>query len=318
MRVLSSEHPARWTPSWTEGLRRCVRQEPLLDTRTSLAGVGQGAWAVRPRTIFMGVGLCARGELSRAVPLDLLGMLLPAEILRRQLRCQELVVLVADTHALENGFAPHLVEERARAMEQVLHNVRSACHLPSLRILRASRLHQASGYQRMLLQVRNRAAPGVHEYLLQQYADVLYLHQQQGPVLKVGWSLPSSDPLRQRDEVKLDQQMAALTGARLSCVYCKPARTLADATPRMPPYVVKRPESRLCLDRADDPETKLLNAHQRARPATVAGFRKHLRRLVYTWGKVVEPLPRGTLSQRVAAMMERIAIRSAANEGEGT
>ncbi|MDQ3265362.1 MAG: hypothetical protein M3Y59_17180 [Myxococcota bacterium] len=309
MRVLSIDQAARWTPSWTEEVNRCVRQEPLLDTRTSLAGMSQGAWAVRPRTIFMGVGLCARGELSRAVPLDLLGMLLPAEVLRRKLRCQDLVVLIADTHALANGFPPHQVEERALALEQVLHNIRTACHLPGLRILRASRLHQASGYQRMLLQVRSRAEHGLHEYLLQQYADVLYLHQQQGPVLKVGWSLPSSDPLRQRDEVILDQQMAAITGARLSYVYCKPARTLADASPRMPPYVVKRPESRLCLDRPDDPASKLSYALRRAHPSTVAGFRKHLKRLVYTYGKVVEPLPRGTLTHRVAAMMARIAIR---------
>ncbi len=308
MRVLSTERSGRWTPSWTEVVGRCVRQEPLLDTRTSLVGMSHQTWAVRPRTIFMGIGLCARGELSQAVPLDLLGMLLPAEVLRRELRCQELVVLVADTHALENGFDPEQVELRAQAVEAVLHKVRAVCRLPGMRILRASALHRSTGYQRMLLHVRRRAEEGLHEYLLQQYADVLYLHQQQGPVLKVGWSLPSSDPRRQRDEVMLDQKMAALTGATLAYVYCKPARTLTDASPRMPPYVVKRPEGRLCLDRPDDPEAKLEAAVRQAHPSTIAGFRRHLRRLVYTYAKVVGPLPRGTLEQRVAAIIDRVGI----------
>ena len=47
------------------------------------------------------------------MPLSLLGMLLPAEILRRELKASSLLVLIADTHALENGFPAQAVEARA-------------------------------------------------------------------------------------------------------------------------------------------------------------------------------------------------------------
>lgn len=306
MRVLELPHRSPPAVTWTEAAARLVLHEPLFDTHTSLAALRRSLPDRRPRSVFVGFGLCSRGELSQAVPLDVMGMLLPAELLRRRLGARELLVLIADTHALENGFPEAQVTERADALEQVLRRIRGACRLWNLRIIRASSLHVAGGYRHTLDRVRRRTAVDCHEYVRRQFADVLYLDETYGPLLKVGWALSSADPKRQRDERVLDQALTEATGAPLSFVYCKPARTLSEASPRMPPYVVKRPDARLCLDRPEDASAKLRRARHTASPETVAAFRSHLRSMLYTYCRVIEPLPRGTIEERLEALMARV------------
>ena len=289
--------------AWRRGVERCILAEPLFDARASQASLAHGG-GHRPEAVFMGVGLCAREELSRAVPLSLLGMLLPAEILRRELKASSLLVLIADTHALENGFPAQAVEARAKAMEAALGRVREACGLRSLEVLRASTFHSARGYQAALAAMRRKAGR-THGYLLRQFADLAFLGRERGPLLKVGWALRGSDPFRQRDERILDRTLRGL-GEPLESVYCKPARTLADEAPRMPPYVVKRPEARLCIDRREDAAAKLARAERESSPQTVAAFRRQLRRLIYTWSREVRPLPHGPLESRVAALLAQL------------
>jgi hypothetical protein len=290
--------------NWRRRLQKRILAEPLFDARASLASLAHGGTGRRPEAVFMGVGLCAREELSRAVPLDLLGMLLPAEIARRELGAETLLVLIADEHARENGFSQGEVEARARAVEEALGRLREACGLRGLEVLRASSFHQAQGYQATLEAMRRKASR-THAYLLRQFADLAYLGRERGPLLKVGWALRGSDPFRQRDERILDKALRGL-GEPLECVYCKPARTLADEAPRMPPYVVKRPEARLCIDRAENAQAKLARAEREASPDTVAAFRRQLRRLIYTWSREVRPLPNGPLEARTAALLAQV------------
>jgi hypothetical protein len=74
----------------------------------------------------------------------------------------------------------------------------------------------------------------------------------------------------------------------------------------MPPYVVKRPEARLCIDRAEDARAKLARAARESSPQTVAAFRHQLRRLLYTWSREVRPLPHGRLETRAAALLAQL------------
>lgn len=291
--------------SWRHDVAQRIIHEPLFDTRNSLAGIRNVPADRRPRTVFVGLGLCTRRELTRAVPLDVLGMLLPAELLRRRLGAPELLVLIADRHALENGFPAEAVETRARILEEALGRIRAGCRLDALRTIRASSFHHSGEYLSMLAGLRRRIS-GTHDYVLRQFADILYLSQARGPFLKVGWALPSEEPLRRRDELALDHALTHVAGNRFGFVYCKPGRTLADASPRVCPYIVKRPEARLCLDRPEDVSLKLGLAERTASPETVAGFRSHLRRLVYTFCRVVEPLPKDRLDRRVAMLVTRL------------
>ena len=289
---------------WRARLAQTVVQEPLFETGASLESLRRMG---RPaRTVFLGVGLCARVELSKAVPLDLLGMVLPAELVRRALGAGSLCVLIADRHALANGFPAAAVEQRARAAEAVVQRIAARCRMGAISIVRASSFHDAGDYRAVLEKMRQGPLARHHEYVLRQLADAAYLERELGPLLKVGWALPGAQAFRQRDERAFDGALPGALGDRVGFVYCKPGRTLSNASPRMPPYVVKHPEARLCLDRRDDVASKLATAARQASPQTFAAHQRHLRRLVYSYNRWVEPLPHGPIEARIGQLIARL------------
>ena len=301
----------RRSEPWTARAAGCVHQEPLIDTRVSMASLRHADPARPPRAVYLGVGLCTRDHISCGVPVDLLGVLLPAEAIRRAAQARDLVVVIADRHAASNGFCPTRIEERAQAVEAVLERTRRRCRLERLVVLRATTFHQHPRYRSALAQVRGRLGPGVHDYVVRQLADALYLDRHYGALLKVGWVLRGASAAARRDEVAFDRGLPAVGGERIDTIYCKPGRSLADEAPRMPPYLVRRPEARIFLDRHDDPASKLARAHDRARGDraarhTVDGFRRHLRAVLYTYGRMIEPLPRGPLERRMDALLGRL------------
>ena len=292
--------------SWVDRVACRTMQHPLIDTRLSAEGLRPADPSRPPKAVYLGLGLCAQDGLSKAIPLDLLGLLLPAEAVRAAAGAEELIVLVADRHALENGFSPTEVEARAAALERTLERLRERCNLRALTIVRASRMHAERAYRDALAMVRRRAGGRQHEYALRQLADAVYLDERCGGLLKVGWALRGADPSRRRDEVAFDLALREVVGDRVPFVYCRPGRALFDESPRVPPYVALRPEARLCIDRPEDALKKLAAAYDRASPDTVQGFRRHLRALLYTYCQAVAPLPRGTIEERAAALAERI------------
>jgi hypothetical protein len=298
--------------SWIERVADRATLHPLIDTQLSREGLRVADPDRPPRMVYLGLGLCARDELSRGIPLDLLGLLLPAEEIRQAAGADELLVLIADRHALENGFSAAAVETRAAALEDALRRIRQRCGLRAMSIVRASEIHGERAYREALASVRRRAGDRHHEYALRQLADAIYLEQRHGGLLKVGWALRGAEPARRRDEVAFDLALREVYGERVSFVYCKPGRSLADDCPRVPPYVVTRPEARLCIDREEDATTKLEQAYRRASADTVDGYRRHLRALVYTYCRAVERLPRGPLEQRAAVLARRLASTSGA------
>lgn len=277
-----------------------------MDTRLSLSALRRIDPSRPPRTVYVGVGLCAREALSVAVPIDLLGLLLPAEAIRRASGATELFVLIADSHALENGFAPDEVERRARAVELVLENIRARCGLSALKVVRASQFHGEPSYGAALATVSRRAR-GLHDYVLRQLADAVYLERERGALVKVGWALRGADPFRQRDEIAFDRSLRAVVGDRVGFLYCKPGRSLTDDAPRVPPYVVRHFDARVCLDARENPAAKIATSRRRASASTVDACRRHLRQVIYTYGRVIEPLPRGTLEHRLSALIQRVA-----------
>lgn len=293
-------------------IAHCASQEPLVDTRLTHASLRASRPGAPPQAAFLGIGLCSRDVLSRAVPLDLLGLLLPAEAIRRAAGARELLVLVADRHALDNGFSPAAVEARARAVEAVLENLRERCGLDSMSVVRASDFHGDPDYLAVLETVRQRVRPHLRRqsYVLRQLADLLYLDRRRGKLLKIGWALRGADDVRRCDELAFDRALCSVGGDDIGFVYCKPGRALSDEAPRVSPYVVRRPEARLCLDLRDDPSTNLARAATVSRP-TAEAYRRHLKALVYTYGRHVEPLPRGRLEARLEALLVRLCAGTA-------
>lgn len=303
MAATTLDPTARIEPTWRQELRRVVLQEPLIWSRPSLEALRDPV-PTRPRGILVGIGLCAREQLGRAVPIDLLGMLLPAEIVRRAVGEAPMLVLVADRHARENGLDEVRVQERTRATVRLLAQVRSALGLRHMKIVRASSFHDSAAYQAVLARVRERAPAGADGYVLRQVADVLYVENQYRGLIKVGWS-SAGDPSAAAGEPFFDDRCRAWGRSRASFVYCKAGRVLDDRRRKAAPYVALEPSRRICIDPHEDVDRKL-----RAAPvdrSTMRALRNHLRAIVYSYSRHVRPL-KGTLEERVHAIIDDVAL----------
>lgn len=272
---------------------QAVSADPLFAGAATAKGLEGGKDA--PRAVYMGIGLCTRHRLAVGLPMDVLGMLLPAERLRVALGAEHLVVLIADAHAMSNGFSLSEVAHRASSVARALLRIRSVLGWQHLRLLRASRLQEEVGYQATLERIRSLAGaeqPGVgNEYMFRQTADVAYLHEALGGLLKLGWTVDvDGEAGGYRDEVAFDRLVAPWSGAHPSFAYVRCGRALDDRRPKVSPYVGVERARRLYLDPQEGVDAKLARARQLASARNVSATREHLGRIAEAWGVRSGPL----------------------------
>ncbi|HJL40542.1 MAG TPA: hypothetical protein RMG48_04500 [Myxococcales bacterium LLY-WYZ-16_1] len=291
----------------TGALRRVdqvILQEPLVASRASRLAIPVLKRAAPPQAVYVGIGLCTPKALSRAVPIDLLGLLLPAEVIRRALGAPKLVVLVADAHAQLNPFDPEAIRFRSNVVVRALLRIRERLGFGAWSVLRASEVAQSDAYRRVFDEVRERSRDVMRPYMVRQVADVVHFHRQLGGVLKVGWVLrPQRTTPGLGDEMAFDRQVQPWTGETVPFVYAKPGRTLDDRAKKAPPYVEPHPGRRILLDPREDVARKL--AQPGVNRSTLNGVKKHLRALTHTWSRVVEPV-RGDVAERTQAILRSL------------
>jgi hypothetical protein len=291
--------------NWKDRLRQFLLQESVVESNLSLAGIDGAARAAAPKAVFAGMGLCTSLRLGRGLPLDCLGMLLPAIGIRDRLGARSVVVVIADEHALANGFDLEAVQALASKNERTLRLISSALDL-ELKIVRASDFHSRERYRSILAEVDRRAPAGDHHYFRMEVADIEYLHRVCGGVLKVGWTISGSESLsRRHDEVAFDQRFKSWMGKHVPFIYCKSGRVLDDSHPKASPYVVTDPARRICLDGDEDVLGKLEAAKAFASADTIKGVRKHLGAIVR--GIATRTfLPQGSIEQRLQYLIDTI------------
>lgn len=300
-------YTVRVPPSWKESVEHTVLQHPLLETKPSLAGLRAGREA-RPETIFMGFGLCTQARLTRAVPMDILGMLLPGEALRRAAGARRIIVLIADRHAVMHHPADG-VERCARYMQRVLERASSQLPLGTLEVWRASDFHDEPEFRRRLDHIDELASDEASAYLLRQVADVDYLQENVGPLLKLGWCLSGRrvhDVSNLYDERGFDAYVKPLAGKRPPFVYAKAGRTLNDRRKKAPPYVVAEPERRICLTPEEDPVSKLERVSKEVSRETYRGVKNHLAAIAKSYADLV-PDAASELDERLEGLVRKLA-----------
>lgn len=284
---------------WADEARRALIQEPLIETGPSLRSLAR-VGRRRPRAIFVGVGLCSERRLARALPLDVLGLLIPAERMRRACRAGEVVVLIADRHAAISGFCDGAVEERAAAVERTLRAIAAHPRL-RIRVVRASSLHDLAAHRRIRADLERRLET-VHPYVIRQLADTAFLDGEYGGIWKLGWTLggeTAGDGAARVDERYFDGLFRRCYGERVGFLYGKPGRALSDRRPRAAPYLAAEPQRRVCLTPGERPARKLEAAPRLCSAAAANGVRRHLKRIVYSYRRQLGPVPRGPLGDRL-------------------
>ncbi|MBX2811728.1 MAG: hypothetical protein KTR25_07955 [Myxococcales bacterium] len=245
-----------------------------------------------PHAVYMGIGLCTQKQLAIGLPMDVLGMLIPAERLRAALGAEHLVVLVADAHAESNGFSADEIARTARRVIGTLLRIRIRRKLYHLRIIRASRLQKEPGYQNFLQAIRSRAEGEGNEYAYRQTADVAFLNQQLGGLLKLGWTvdITGASGGGYRDEVAFDRVVKPWSGEEPSFAYVRCGRALDNRKPKVSPYIGTDRTSRVYLCAHETPAQKLMLAGTLASHRNTKAFREHLSLIADAWGVAAGPV----------------------------
>lgn len=286
-------------------LQRVVTQQSLIDTRASLAGLAhlrQRVHEPAPSTVFMGVGLTSASELSSALPIDVLGMLFSAEHVREAVQADEITLLLADTHAVENGHDPMAVAERCATYERTLRRVLTRLRWPHVSMVRARELHALDSYARLHAQVRRTAPRDEHPYVTREVADIEYFARASGGIVKVGWALECKGSACTRDERSFDERFQRWIGSHVGFVYCKAGRTLDDGRKKAAPYVARDPARRVCLTREERVHEKLHRAQAQVSVSTLRGVRRHLKAIARSYKQLVRPV-RGSVEDQVQQVL---------------
>lgn len=287
-------------------LQRVVTQQSLFDTGASLAGLAHvKAHTPAPQSVFLGIGITSLGQLSCALPLDVLGMLFSAEHVRWAAGARDIVLLLADAHALENGHAPRLVAACASAYEHALLRVLIRLRWSHVRVLRASDLHALDDHVRLHDAIKRVAPPHEHPYITRELADIEYFSRHCGGVVKVGWALRGNVRHSTRDERRFDDRFQRWVGGHVGFVYCKPGRVLDDRRRRAAPYLVSDPARRVCLTHDENVHEKLQRATEQMSSCTVLGVRRHLKAIARSYKQLIGPL-HGPIEDQIQSLIHHL------------
>jgi hypothetical protein len=237
------------------------------------------------------------------MPLDVMGLLLSAEQVRRTLAAERLVVLVADTHALGNGAPSTLLRRRTDEYVKLLRSVAHRCRFAQMEVVRASEWECDARYQDTLQSVRRRMPTDTDAYVSREVADIAHVERLYGSFVKVGWALQRSTHGAHRDERLFDRAFEHWVGGRGCFVYSKPGRALDDRRQKVSPYVVADVTRRICLDPREDVVAKLDRTQQSITRSTYRGVCNHLKAVTRSYTELVRPLV-GSVPERAQTMID--------------
>lgn len=279
-----------------DDLIKNIKQGGLIDIEPSLAGV---SGIEQITNSFFGVGL-SNGvpELSKGVPFDILSMIFLSEMFTSGNKN----ILIADEHAVSNGFNQHAVSVLARtyitAFEKILINL----GFNNWNIVKASDINKDSTYQLILNSINDS-----NEYIKRQLADMAWFNQERDVNLKVGWSMNGT---KNSDEKAFDNLFEQKFGNVLSFIYSKAGINFDPDALRSSPYFCKNPDARILMDLNENVEKKLIDA-KNSFGVTNSGMQaiktceNHLNQIVRLYNKIIDDRTSGPLYERVQYIIDR-------------
>lgn len=292
-----------------ERIIRLIHEVPLIDPTSSEAGILPTlSGAAKGGALYFGTGLTTAKAISVGVPFDVLGMLLVADKIRRELGLSMVIQLVADTHAKSNLFTnPDEVDAMAELMKNVSARVASLIGLSgAYTLLKSSDFDQKSDYREILGGVIS----DDHEYVRREWSDIEYLRRAYGLVIKLSWVI---DPKAKRvgfDERLYDLRFRDVIGQSMSFVYVNPGRTLDPNRIKASPYISIAGENRILLCPNEDVRKKFAEAERNFGTDKLNGTRQHLSHVVAMYEKQVEAVAGADtpLEDKIQLIINRIFV----------
>lgn len=259
-----------------------MRQNPLFWS-------GQGSIAVNfsQPNIFIGTGIATPNELSQEIPFDVLGFLLSAEFIKRQIPNSKVFLLIADQHAwLANGFPKVGSDKIATRQKIIFRKIISNLKLLDWHIVKASELFPS-------------ALPTSYEVM--ETRDVSHFFNNQSTGIKMGWKFVAKDKTHKTDEAHFDQNL----DFDIRSIFIKPGVTLDPTKPFESPYICTNPSKRVLLSKNENVVKKLdsrsTTGNQRQ------AVQNQLKRITILFEQIVEQLPAKTpVAKKVQLIIEKI------------
>ncbi|MEK7111048.1 MAG: hypothetical protein AAB856_00480 [Patescibacteria group bacterium] len=250
---------------------------------------GQGSIAVNfsQPNIFIGTGIATPNELSQEIPFDVLGFLLSAEFIKRQIPNSKVFLLIADQHAwLANKFPESNSNQIALNQKLTFGKVISRLKLLDWHISLASELFP-------------QAEPDSYENM--ETRDVFHFFNNQNTGIKMGWKFVTKDKTHKTDEAHFDQNL----DFDIRSIFIKPGVTLDPTKPFESPYICTNPSKRVLLSKNENVVKKLdsrsTTGNQRQ------AVQNQLKRITILFEQIVEQLPDKTpVAKKVQLIIEKI------------
>lgn len=273
-----------------EDLIRFIIQEPLIDTNPSMEGISNIS---KINALYFGVGLCNGVPLlSAGLPVDILSMILCSEQINVPKH-----ILIADTHAITNGFDDQYVDKLAGQYQEKLLRAIENMGFAQWQIMRASEIDQTPTYKNIL-----RSIEASHDYIRRELADMCWFNHERDVNMKVGWVLNGS---KNSDEKSFDQEFQRQFKEQLAFIYVIPGRTFNPKILRSAPYFCINPDERILLDVNENVFLKLASVQEKFGSQATQPYENYLSQVIRLYDKTVEQTERGLLSIRLQQVIDR-------------
>ena len=201
------------------------------------------------KRLYFGTGLCTTKSISYGLPFDFLSMLIEAERLRILLNYDEIIHLIADSHA--KTIEAYNKEDIDLLAKEELEIINKACIQLGLEktylVKLASEFDKTNEYNDIYNSINKLEE---NEYVKKEWTDIEYMRRNFGVSLKLSWKIGSKQG--KYDESFVDTGYCKEFKTNMSFVYCVPGRTFDPQRQNVCPYTTIPGEKRIILKKEEN------------------------------------------------------------------
>lgn len=284
-----------------EQLKTFIQNEPLFEAEPTNAAIKPDLLFSNNASIFFGVGVVSKNNISLAVPFDILSMFFTSELLRQTLDFKKVIILIADSHAISNKtFSVAEISNSATKTKHTLQKIITNFNLINFEILLASHISKQHEFQTMLDKLPKMS----NEYLRLEIADSLFFQNRDDLKIKLGWTMQKDNGEVGHDERFFDQDIKRFC-PNLSFVHLKPGRTFDKERQRVSPYLSIKGESRILLEKGEDVRGKINIAKKDWPDPNFGGAMRHLANVVRAFEKLNPNISNKSLEEKIQFILDK-------------
>lgn len=282
-------------------MQKLLTQIPLLQSIENLDSDLMAQTRTETPNLFLGIGIVTSQHIATGVPIDILGMIFSAELLRRKLNSQKVFVFLADQHALTNEHLDKkLIKIQAAKTLHILSKLIINFDLQHFHLVQCTMLNFVPSIKEIFAQL-----PDIeNQYLKHEIADILWLKKFHNVKFKLGWSMSKQSQVEGHDERFFDQTIQQFQ-SDVSFLHLKPGRTFDENRPRVSPYISLTGEKRILLEPKENATKKLATFKQDCPKPVFVATTRHLSQIVRLHDQLFEPFKFMRFEEKIQAILER-------------